>query len=149
MHKGKLYKILLRLPAILVIAGIWFLSSQSILPTPKGILGFDKFQHLLAYFVLTCSVGLWFPREKWQGPGVVCLLLVLAVSSVYGIIDEVHQYFTPGRDCNVWDWLADTIGALLGVGVMKIGALKLERKEMTTVAGGAGDGDVGQDGGAR
>ncbi|GHT66612.1 hypothetical protein FACS1894110_10600 [Spirochaetia bacterium] len=131
-QKHKLFKILVRIPAILVIAGIWFLSSRSILPQPKGILGFDKFQHLLAYFVLACAAGLWFPRQKWQRPGVALLLLAAVISSVYGIIDEIHQSFVPGRDCNIWDWLADTIGALLGAGTMKFSALKLKRKEETS-----------------
>ncbi|GHV48305.1 hypothetical protein AGMMS49546_38750 [Spirochaetia bacterium] len=133
MHNGKWFKILLKLPAILVIAGIWFLSSQSILPKPKGIFGFDKFQHLLAYFVLAFTAGLWFPRQKWQRPGVALLLIAAAISSAYGVIDEVHQYFTPGRDCNIWDWLADTIGALLGAGAMKFAALKLKPEEEAAV----------------
>ncbi|GHV10882.1 hypothetical protein FACS189491_01170 [Spirochaetia bacterium] len=124
-----MFKVLLKIPVVLVIAGIWFLSSQSILPQPKGILGFDKFQHLLAFFVLACAAGLWFSRQKWQSPGITCLLLVAAISSIYGIIDEIHQYFVPGRNCNFWDWLADTIGAFLGAGVMKFAALKLKRKE--------------------
>jgi VanZ family protein len=118
-------KVIYRLPALGVIAGVWFLSSQSILPQPKGILGFDKFQHLAAYLVLACAVSLWFPREKWRRPGLRVLLLTAVLSSAYGIIDEIHQYFVPGRDCNVWDWLADTIGAFLGAFAMKFAALKL------------------------
>jgi VanZ family protein len=125
----KILQILLKISPILVIAGIWFLSSQSTLPRPKGILGFDKFQHLLAYFVLACTVGLWVPREKWQRPGIAFLLLAAGISSAYGIIDEIHQSFVPYRECSVWDWLADTIGAFLGAGIMKFGALKLRRKE--------------------
>ncbi|GHV61802.1 hypothetical protein AGMMS49587_06880 [Spirochaetia bacterium] len=129
MQKRTLFKILLKIPAILVIAGIWFLSSQSILPKPKGILGFDKFQHLLAYFVLACTAGLWFPRQKWQRPGITFLLLAAAIGSAYGIIDEIHQSFVLGRDGNLWDWLADTLGALLGAGAMKFAAFKLKRKK--------------------
>jgi VanZ family protein len=120
-------KILFKISPILVIAGIWFLSSQSTLPQPKGIFGFDKFQHMLAYFVLACTVGLWIPRQKWQRPGIAFLFLAAAISSVYGIIDEIHQSFVPYRDCSFWDWLADTIGALLGAGTMKFAALRLRR----------------------
>jgi VanZ family protein len=125
-------KILLKIPAILVAAGIWFLSSQSILPKPGGLLGFDKFQHLLAYFVLACTVGLWPPRQKWQRSGVAMLLLVAAVSSVYGIIDEIHQSFVPGRDCNVRDWLVDTLGAILGAWAMKFAAHKKKFNHFST-----------------
>ncbi|GHV88731.1 hypothetical protein AGMMS50267_10910 [Spirochaetia bacterium] len=42
------------------------------------------------------------------------LILTALISSIYGIVDEVHQFYVPGRDCNVWDWLADTAGAILG-----------------------------------
>ncbi|GHV94309.1 hypothetical protein AGMMS50293_06290 [Spirochaetia bacterium] len=110
----KLLKILLRLPAPLIAAFIWFLSSQSVLPQLKGILSFDKFQHLLAYAALAAAAGLWASSAFWKRRPVIALLLIALVSSAYGAIDEFHQYFVPGRDCNVWDWLADTLGAILG-----------------------------------
>jgi VanZ family protein len=110
----------LKLPAPVVAAGIWYLSSQSILPKPKGILGFDKFQHLLAYFVLSAAIALWFSRERWRRPGPRLAVLTATLGSLYGIIDEVHQYFVPGRDCNVWDWLFDTLGAILAVVAVKL-----------------------------
>jgi VanZ family protein len=103
-----------KLPALLVAGGIWFLSSQSILPQPKGVLGWDKLQHLLAYAVLAAAVGLWASPAFWKRRPALALLCTALVSSAYGVIDEVHQYFVPGRDCNVWDWLADTLGAILG-----------------------------------
>jgi VanZ family protein len=107
-------KIILRLPALLVAGGIWFLSSQSILPQPKGILGFDKIQHLIAYLVLAGTIGPWISPEFWRTRRVLAFILVTIITSAYGVIDEIHQYFTPGRDCNVWDWIADTLGAVLG-----------------------------------
>jgi VanZ family protein len=110
-----------------VAAGIWYLSSQSILPQPKGVLGFDKFQHLLAYFVLAAAIALWFSREKWRRPGLRLPLVTAALGSLYGVIDEVHQYFVPGRDCNVWDWLADTLGAILAAIVVKLVLAKYRR----------------------
>ena len=33
----------------------------------------------------------------------------------YGIIDEVHQLFIPGRMAEILDWLADVGGALIGI----------------------------------
>jgi VanZ family protein len=53
----------------------------------------------------------------FQGEGVrrwlsVCLALVVA--SAYGVSDEWHQSFTAGRDSDVFDWVADVIGAVLG-----------------------------------
>jgi VanZ family protein len=102
-----------------VAAGIWYLSSQSVLPKPKGLFGFDKFQHFLAYFVLGAAIALWFSREKWRR-GLRLPILSAALGSAYGIIDEIHQYFVPGRDCNIADWCFDTLGALGAAVVIKL-----------------------------
>lgn len=98
----------------MIIAFIWFLSSQSTLPQPKGILGFDKLQHLIAYAVLAIAVGLWASVETWKRRPIFTMLITALITSLFGVIDEIHQYFVPGRDANIWDWIADTIGAFLG-----------------------------------
>jgi VanZ family protein len=109
-------KIMPKMPALLVVGGIWFLSSQSSLPVPKGILGFDKLQHLLAYLVLAASFVFWFSPDQRRFHRLRTFLLLVFVSSLYGVIDEIHQFYVPGRDCNVWDWIADTLGAFMGAG---------------------------------
>ena len=37
------------------------------------------------------------------------------LASLYGVSDEVHQAFVPFRNSSWLDWLADTVGAVLGV----------------------------------
>jgi VanZ family protein len=37
------------------------------------------------------------------------------LGSFYGMTDELHQLFVPGRTCDVWDWTADTLGVVLGI----------------------------------
>ncbi|MDR2258292.1 MAG: VanZ family protein [Treponema sp.] len=124
-----------KLPAILIAAFIWFLSSQSVLPKPKGIFGFDKLQHLLAFAVLSGAVCLWVSREKWNIRGLFFMLIAASVSSAYGLVDEVHQYFVPGRNCNIGDWIADTLGAVIGaaafVGIMAAINRRLSKGEET------------------
>lgn len=39
----------------------------------------------------------------------------LAVASAYGVTDELHQLFVPGRCSDPVDWLVDTLGAAAGV----------------------------------
>ncbi|MBI4530187.1 MAG: VanZ family protein [Candidatus Latescibacteria bacterium] len=39
--------------------------------------------------------------------------MVLIVGIVYGGLDEIHQYFVPGRESSVYDFLADGIGVAL------------------------------------
>jgi len=106
--------ILLRLPALLIAGVIWLLSSQSTLPQPKGIFSWDKLQHLAAFAVLAGAAGLWVSPVFWKRRPALTMLLITTIGSGYGAIDELHQYFVPGRDCNFWDWVADTLGAFLG-----------------------------------
>jgi VanZ family protein len=123
----KIKKILFKLPGPLTAAGIWALSSQSTLPRPKGILGYDKLQHLLAYAVLAAALGLWISPAFWKRRPRAALCIVSLIGAVYGVIDEIHQYFVPGRDCNIWDWLADALGAGIGAAAA-LAALRITEK---------------------
>jgi VanZ family protein len=42
--------------------------------------------------------------------------LALAIAAAYGIFDELHQSFVPGRSADILDWFADVCGALIGIG---------------------------------
>jgi VanZ family protein len=108
--------LLLKLPAVLIAVLIWFLSSQRTLPRLKGVLGIDKLQHLLVFAVLTAAICLWVPLEKWRTRGLFFMLAAVCAGSFYGIIDEIHQFFVPGRISSLWDWAADTLGAAIGAG---------------------------------
>jgi VanZ family protein len=119
--KQKFRQILLRLPAPLIAALIWFLSSQPVLPRPGGILGYDKLQHFLIYAALAFTAGLWVSPAFRKRRPLIALLLAALAGSVYGVIDEIHQYFVPNRDCSIRDWAADTLGAVLGAAGMMLG----------------------------
>jgi len=90
-------------------ATVFFESSQSKVPTPDFPHS-DKYLHFLAYGLLAslvCRLG-----RGWHA----ALVAVLAASA-YGATDEWHQLYTPGRSCELADWVADTAGAALAVGV--------------------------------
>ena len=74
----------------------------------------DKFIHLICFTALACCWCLWFNLENWKLHPFRCVLFVVTIVSVYGIIDEIHQYFVPGRHASVLDWLADTLGGICG-----------------------------------
>lgn len=42
------------------------------------------------------------------------ILIAVAIASLYGVSDEIHQLFVPGRFCDPVDWAVDTAGALVG-----------------------------------
>ncbi|MCB7036715.1 VanZ family protein [Eggerthella sinensis] len=44
-------------------------------------------------------------------------LVAIACASLYGVSDEFHQLFVPGRMCDPVDWMVDTAGATLGSGI--------------------------------
>jgi VanZ family protein len=42
------------------------------------------------------------------------VLLAVVLASAYGVTDELHQAFVPGRVPDPADWLVDTAGAYAG-----------------------------------
>jgi len=129
--KTRIQAILLRLPALLMAVVIWILSAQRTLPRPKGILGWDKLQHFTAFAILAVTIGLWVTPAFWKRRPALSLSLIALIGSVYGIIDELHQHFVPGRYSSFWDWLADTLGAILGAAVVLLFMRTLKSEKQT------------------
>ena len=106
-------------PVALYAGTIFYLSSQS--HPEEQLPSFllkdvsDKVLHAVAYCILSL---LCYRAFRWAaGPAVARQAVVLAIvtASVYGITDEMHQLFVPFRESSWQDWLADTIGATIGV----------------------------------
>ncbi len=38
----------------------------------------------------------------------------ILIATFYGVTDEIHQFFVPGRTADVYDVLSDFIGASIG-----------------------------------
>ncbi|WP_080801107.1 VanZ family protein [Arabiibacter massiliensis] len=55
-------------------------------------------------------------------------LAAIACASLYGVTDEFHQLFVPGRMCDPADWLVDTLGASLGSGLAYLGLNGLAKR---------------------
>ena len=118
--------ILLKLPAILVMITITILSSRSSFGGAQLFYGADKIFHFIAYAGLAFAVGLWFPRESWLKFPIRNLLICTAIASVFGVFDEFHQSFVPGRSSDVWDWVSDTLGGAAGSAVVLFGSRVLD-----------------------
>jgi VanZ family protein len=41
--------------------------------------------------------------------------LSILSAGLFGLSDEIHQYFVPARNADLWDFIADMIGSLSGV----------------------------------
>lgn len=103
------------LPLFGVMALIFFLSHTPGQDMPQAINGLDKLLHGLAYATLAAA-ALWagYPKVKAR-PG-RSLPLILLLCLLYGISDEFHQSFIPGRYPSLADIIADTVGAALFLG---------------------------------
>lgn len=75
----------------------------------------DKLNHFLAYFVLGFFLHLTLKYQtKFPALKKNILLITVIIASGYGLLDELHQLFVPGRSAEVLDWVADFIGAISG-----------------------------------
>ncbi|MCD7856099.1 MAG: VanZ family protein [Clostridiales bacterium] len=69
--------------------------------------------HCFLYSVLAVLI---FTELKLRGiKGLQAAALSIALCFLYGVTDEFHQSFVPGRDATVGDVTADTAGAAAGV----------------------------------
>ncbi len=113
-------------PAILVAAILFGLSSLPSSAVPSlGIKYEDLVMHFGAYSVFGFTLGLGILHEG-VAPTRKRIFLALLIGLLYGISDEFHQSFVPGRQSTVSDVIADTLGCAFGVYVYlnRVGWLK-------------------------
>lgn len=87
----------------------------------NALLGYHEdpvspFCHFCEYAVLGALLANAL-RAHMQSLRTACLAGI-AMASAYGITDEIHQLFVPGRFCDPADWVVDTCGAALGALVL-------------------------------
>lgn len=75
----------------------------------------DKGVHFVEYGVLgwlcaAASSRSWPSVAAWR-TGVFAVV----VSALWGLSDEIHQAFVPGRSSEVADFIADLVGSIVGV----------------------------------
>jgi len=76
-------------------------------------LQYDKVIHALVYSVLGALFFLALRHTSSFATGrIVALAALFALA--YGLTDEFHQLFVPGRSAELYDALADGIGGLIG-----------------------------------
>jgi VanZ family protein len=87
-------------------------SSLSTLPSPPADFSYYDV-HFAAYVglavVTTRAAAKGVRRVTWRA-----VLAAVVISSLYGVSDEYHQLFVPGRSFDVFDMFADAIGSIVG-----------------------------------
>lgn len=97
-------------PAVAWASVLFLLSS---LPALGGGLPIDdKLAHGILYAVFGVTLGMGWSRA----PSPVRHGILLAVGALYGVSDEWHQMYVPGRTPDLADWLADVCGLVVGYG---------------------------------
>ena len=73
----------------------------------------DKILHAVEYGILAALCFRAFRRAAGVGLSSYAVFLSIITASFYGFTDEVHQSFVPLREASLFDWMADTVGAIL------------------------------------
>jgi VanZ family protein len=103
------------LPPLVYMAVIFCFSSEPN-PLPElTVVVWDKAAHAGEFAGLALLLARAISGEQFSI--VASLALAAFLTSAYGATDEFHQLFTPGRDSNVLDWTADTVGSAMGVAI--------------------------------
>ncbi|MBS4036244.1 MAG: VanZ family protein [Ignavibacterium sp.] len=91
----------------------------------------DKLNHFFAYLILSVLLNLTFIfQEKVTLLREFPAMFTLLFGSVYGIFDELHQMLIPGRHAEILDWIADFIGVITGVLIVKLFLLRFNNKKL-------------------
>ncbi|MBL8008093.1 MAG: VanZ family protein [Ignavibacteria bacterium] len=100
----------------------------------------DKIVHVIIYSILYI---LFFYSLKNQRKNVKLhehsFEFALLFTALYGLTDEIHQYFVPARSCEIYDWFADIAGATIVYAVMKFNLFRIRNLSLIlicVVAGG-------------
>ena len=105
---------------ILILTGL----PGSVFPRVKPVVGIDKVVHVLMYagFAFAC---IWGYRKQFVSNRLQykkkALLLAIIISIAYGGLTELMQeYLIPSRTGDWIDFLADSLGTLIGITVFYV-----------------------------
>lgn len=97
---------------------IFILSSFPYAPPQPGVLVSVSatYKHVLEYSIFGFLLLACFRSHgKTQR---LALLFAIIAAGIYGLTDELHQLFVPGRTASLYDAAADLIGAFFGALIM-------------------------------
>ena len=119
----RLYKILksnpslyIYLPLCIYWIFLFFLTTIPLDAVPQIFSSQDKIEHLIAYLILSflLTLSLHFQKKSFR-LSKNYLMFTIVFLILYATIDELHQFFVPGRFCDIYDWSADIIGGIIGI----------------------------------
>ena len=100
-------------PAMGLMAAIYFVSDRSDAPRLMGGIP-DVLAHAAAYTVLGAATLRGLAGARRAAATARAALFAAVLAAAYGMADEFHQSFVPGRTAELRDVLADALGAAAG-----------------------------------
>lgn len=110
------------IPTVIIISISWYLSSREHVEHMPSFWNADKAVHFFCFGGLCFWISFACRTKTFSR-----VWIPVIITSFYGIIDEIHQSFVPGRSCSVFDWIADTSGAIFGAVLFVFMAAKLSK----------------------
>ena len=106
-----------QLPVLVWMVAIFGLSTIPRFPQIQSPIGLDKIAHIVLWFVLCwLAMRAFQNQEKYPLFRTYALGAAVLLSIGYGVLDEIHQLYVPGRWADPYDAIADAVGALLFAG---------------------------------
>ncbi|MEK6645811.1 MAG: VanZ family protein [Candidatus Firestonebacteria bacterium] len=115
------------LPVIIYSGTIFTLSSFSHIPGPELFPNGDKLIHFIEYGILSFLIARAFRHSSKQSFKVNAIYLAIILASLYGLTDEIHQAYVPGRDCSFYDWISDLSGTFIVLFLKKYGLVEKDK----------------------
>ena len=98
------------LPVALDAGLIFYLSSIPQLATPPGPFS-DKHFHFGSYALLATLLVRALASARLRNINARVAIAAVLLATLYGVTDEIHQIFVPGRTAALDDLAADALGA--------------------------------------
>jgi VanZ family protein len=119
-------------PALVWMAVTFYISHQSAVSIPMGAP--DYVAHGVSYAGLGVMLMRGLAGGRLSAMTWRLVLLATLLGGLYGVSDEFHQSFIPGRHASLSDIVADTVGTFVGASVAALigGILRTQNPERRT-----------------
>ena len=114
-------------PVWAAMALIFAASAMSYLPSAAGALD-DGLWHGVGYGLLAALVLRGLAAARWEAVTGRTALLAVVLATSYGVTDELHQWFVPGRTAEWSDLAADATGAAVVCGALWLWRTRVVRE---------------------
>ncbi len=78
-----------------------------------------KSAHFCIYMLLSISASMFIDTFKYIS-NTYRKAISFLICIIYAASDEIHQFFVPGRSCQVFDILVDSMGVLCGIIILTV-----------------------------